>query len=65
MNNEKNNSKIKEIWEMLYGFNISEIRGFRIENNKVNYIYAPTRTEAFTIPFIKLSLRMTIFFTIL
>ncbi|MBA7516962.1 hypothetical protein ES705_09012 [subsurface metagenome] len=53
MNNEKNDPKIKEIWEMLYGFNISEILGFRVENNKVNYVYAPTRTEAFTIPFIK------------
>ena len=38
---------------MLYGFNISEILGFKVENNKVNYLFAPTRTEAFTIPFIK------------
>ena len=32
MYSEMNRSKIKEIWEMLYGFNISEIRGFRVEN---------------------------------
>ncbi len=53
MNNEKNDPKIKEIWEKLSGYNISEIIGFRVENNKVNYRYAPTRTEAFTIPFIR------------
>jgi len=53
MINEKNDPKIKEIWEMLSGFNISKILGFRVENNKVNYRFAPTRKEAFTIPFIK------------
>ena len=53
MNKGKKEPKIKEIWEMLYGFNISEIVGFRVENNKVNYLFAPTRPEAFTIPFIK------------
>ena len=53
MNNENNDPRIKEIWEKLSGFNISEIVGFRVENNKVNYVYAPSRTEAFTIPFIK------------
>jgi hypothetical protein len=30
MNNEKIDPKIKEIWEMLSGFNISEILGFGI-----------------------------------
>ena len=53
MNSEKNDPKIKKIWETLYGFNISEILGFKIENNKINYLFAPTRTEAFTIPFIR------------
>ena len=58
MNNEKNNPKIKQIREMLSRFNISEILGFKIENSKVNYRYAPTRTEAFTIPFIKFNFNM-------
>ncbi len=53
MFNKKDDPKVKEIWDTLSGFNISKILGFRVENNKIHYRYAPTRNEAFTIPFIK------------
>lgn len=40
--------EIKKLWEKLYGYNISEVLGFRVEENNINFIYSPTRTEPFT-----------------